>query len=144
MDAFWATFVGDLAARVTTGPMKFRLVLQPAMATFLAWRAGVADAKAGNPPYFWGLLSDSTDRRAMLKNGWKSISRVFILAVVLDIVYSLIVEKFVYPGQTLVVAFVLAIVPYVIVRGLVTRVMRSKYLHSGHGDFGHHHSFTRG
>ena len=115
----------QLLARVS-GPMKFRLVLQPAMAAFFAIRAGLADARAGKPPYFWGLVSDPGQRADMLKDGWKSVGRIFILALVLDAVYQIIVIRFIYPGEMIIVAFVLAIVPYLILRGLVTRVARAK------------------
>jgi hypothetical protein len=60
----------------------------------------------------------------MLKDGWKSVGRVFILALVLDVVYQLYVLHFVYVPQALAVALLLAIVPYLILRGLVTRVAR--------------------
>jgi hypothetical protein len=40
---------GDLIDRLT-GPMKFRLVLQPVMAAFFAIRSGLEDARAGKPP----------------------------------------------------------------------------------------------
>jgi hypothetical protein len=126
MDDTWVRFTTDMVGRVTTGPMKFRLVLQPAMAAFFAVRSGLADAKAGKPPYFWALLSGSAPREAMIKDGWKSVGRVFILAVVLDVVYQLLVLRWVYLGQTIAVAFVLAIVPYLIVRGLVTRLARTR------------------
>ncbi len=131
MDPMWTRFADNLIARVT-GPMKFRLLLQPAMATFFAIRSGLADARAGRPPYFWGLFSDPAQRDAMLKDGWKSISRVFFLAVALDVVYQLIVLHFVYPGETIVVAIVLAILPYLIVRGLVTRLARRIKLRHQH------------
>ena len=52
MDNMGVRIASQLVARVS-GPMKFRLVLQPAMAAFLAIRSGLADAKAGRPPYFW-------------------------------------------------------------------------------------------
>ncbi len=123
MDDMWVRFTSDMVARVS-GPMKFRLVLQPAMAAFFAIRSGLADAKAGRPPYFWGLLSDRAQREAMIKDGWKSVGRVFILALVLDVVYQLYVLHFVYPVQAIAVAFLLAIVPYLILRGLVTRLAR--------------------
>ncbi len=106
--------------------MKFRLLLQPAMAAFFAIRSGLADARAGKTPYFWCLLSDPAQRVAMIKDGWKSVSRVFILAVVLDVVYQIIVLRFVYPGEAIIVAFILAILPYLILRGLVTRFARKK------------------
>jgi hypothetical protein len=125
MDDMWARVGTQLLARVT-GPMKFRLVLQPCMAAVFAIRSGLADARNGKSPYFWGLLSDAGQRREMLKDGWKSVGRVFILALALDVIYQLIVIHFVYPGEAIIVAFILAIVPYLIVRGLVTRFARSR------------------
>lgn len=123
MDNMWIRIGSQLLARVS-GPMKFRLVLQPAMAAFFAIRAGLADARAGKPPYFWGLLFDHGQRVDLLKDGWKSVGRVFILALVLDAAYQLIVLQAVYFGEMIIVAFILAIVPYLILRGLATRVAR--------------------
>jgi len=123
MDHMWARVGSQLLARVS-GPMKFRLVLQPAMACFFAIRSGLADAKAGNHPYFWELLSNPAHRKYMIKNGWKDVGRIFLLALAMDVVYQLIVLHFVYPGEAIIVAVVLAIVPYLILRGIVTRVAR--------------------
>jgi hypothetical protein len=131
MDHMWIRVISQLAARVS-GPMKFRLVLQPAMSAFFAIRSGLADARAGKPPYFWALLSDRAQRRDMMKDGWKSVGRVFILALVLDVVYQIIVLRFVYVGEAIIVAFVLAILPYLILRGLVTRLARRDYARRQH------------
>jgi hypothetical protein len=60
----------------------------------------------------------------MLKEAWTRIGKVFILAMVLDAVYQLIVMHFIYPGEMIIVAIVLAIVPYVILRGPAMRVAR--------------------
>lgn len=125
MDNMWERVGSQLIERVS-GPMKFRLVLQPCMAAFFAIRAGLADAKAGKSPYFWTMLSDPKQREELIKDGWKSVGKVFILAVVLDVVYQIIELHFVYVGEALIVAFVLAIVPFVVLRGLVTRVARKK------------------
>ncbi len=62
---------------------------------------------------------------AILKDGWKSVGRVFLLAIVLDVVYQLYVLHYVYPLQSITVALILAIVPYLVLRGLVTRVARA-------------------
>lgn len=123
MDQMWERMGTQLLARVS-GPMKFRLVLQPCMAAFFAIRAGLADAKAGKPPYFWGLLTDHGQRIDMLEDGWKSVGRIFVLALVLDAVYQIIVIHFIYPGEMIIVAIILAIVPYLVLRGLVTRFAR--------------------
>lgn len=125
MDDIWMRFVENLDDRVT-GPMKFRLLLQPAMAAFFAIRAGLLDARTGKPPYFWSLVTDPAHRIDMLKDGWKSVGKVFILALLLDVIYQGMVLKFVYPGEAIYVAFVLAILPYLILRGLVTRIARKK------------------
>jgi hypothetical protein len=94
------------------------------MAAFFAIRSGLADARAGKPPYFWCLVSDPAHCIDLIKDGWKSVGRVFILALILDVVYQIIVLRFVYPGEAIIVAFVLAIMPYLILRGLVTRLVR--------------------
>jgi hypothetical protein len=106
--------------------MKFRFVLQPLMASAFAVRSGLADAKTGKPPYCWALLWEPGLRADMLKDGWKSVGKIFILAVLLDIVYQIIVLRFVYPGETVIVAFLLAIVPYLLIRGPVNRLARKK------------------
>jgi len=62
----------------------------------------------------------------MIKDGWKSVGKIFVLALVLDIVYQIIVLRFVYPGEAIGAAFILAIAPYLILRGLVTRIARKK------------------
>ena len=136
MDEMWTRFTTDMIERVS-GPMKFRLVLQPLMAFFFAYRSGMADFAAGRSPYFWSLMTDPSHRRAMIKDGWKSVGRVFILAVVLDCIYQMIVLHTIYPPQALAVALLLAIVPYLIFRGLVTRVAR--WTHEHH----HHHPLAK-
>jgi hypothetical protein len=123
MDAYWTRVGTQLIARVS-GPMKFRLVLQPIMASIFAIRSGLADARAGRPPWFWELISNPPERTDMIKEAWQRIGKVFILAVVLDIVYQLIVLHFIYLGEALIVAFILAIVPYVLLRGPAMRLAR--------------------
>jgi len=127
MDPLIARISENLVARIT-GPMKLRLVLQPCMAIFFAIRGGLNDARAGKPAYFWALFSHQRERVAMLKEGWKSVGKVFILAVVLDVVYQLIEHRWtVYPGEAVLVAIILAIVPYLLVRGPVNRIARHSY-----------------
>ena len=121
----WDRVGTQLLARVT-GPMKFRLVLQPCMAAFFAIRSGLADARTGKSPYFWTMVSDPTERAELIKDGWKSVGKVFILAIVLDVIYQIIELHFVYVGEAIIVAFILAILPYLILRGIVTRIVRRR------------------
>jgi hypothetical protein len=109
------------------GPMTFRVILQPTMAVLLAVRAGLKDAREGRPPYFWTILTDPAQRTQLLKEGWKATARVFVLAVVMDVIYQFIVQRWVYPGEVVIVAILLALVPYLLVRGPVTRFARRWY-----------------
>ena len=136
MDHMWVRIGSQLVARVT-GPMKFRLVLQPDHGGVLrdsasrGWQMReLASRRISGLSS--GLSFTWPTRVAMLKYCWKSVGRVFMLAVVLDVVYQIIELRFVYPGEALIVAFVLAIVPYLILRGLVRRLARWNYAKHHH------------
>ncbi len=122
MDDIFTRIWQDLGARIT-GPMSLRLFLQPTVAAILAVKAGLVDARLGRPPYFWALFTDRTGRRGRLLDGWHAIAKVFCLALVLDAIYQYIVQRWVYPGETLIVAFALACVPYLMLRGTVNRIV---------------------
>ena len=106
------------------GPMTFRIILQPSMAALLGVIAGLKDARENRPPYFWTLFTDSSQRVDLIRQGWKAIARVFLLAVIMDLIYQLIVLRWVYPLELLIVAAALAIVPYLLIRGPVNRLVR--------------------
>jgi hypothetical protein len=127
MTDLWTLLADQLHDRVS-GPMKFRIVLQPIMATALAIRSGLKDAKSGARPYFWSLLTTPGHRVEMIKDGWKSVGRLFFLAVGLDLVYQIIVQPIVRPRAAILVAVVLAILPYLLLRGIVTRIA-SRVMH---------------
>lgn len=104
------------------GPLSFRLLLQPTVATVLAIRAGLQDARTGRPPYFWTILTSPADRRDLLREGWKEVAKVFVLAVIIDVAYQVMVFRWVYPLELLLVAFLLACVPYLLIRGPANRL----------------------
>jgi hypothetical protein len=123
MEEFLARVWTNIVDRVG-GPMTFRIILQPLMATIFAVLAGLRDAREGRPPFFWTILTDSTQRGALLHEGWKAIARIFFLAIIMDVIYQLIVLRWIYPGEVLIVAVVLALVPYLLIRGPVNRIAR--------------------
>jgi hypothetical protein len=112
----------DLLAR-DSGPLHFRLFLQPLVATILAIRAGWADAWAGRPILFWTLVREPAQARIMLRNMWRFVGKVFLIAVALDLAYQLIVLQWIYPVETLIVATMLALVPCMVVRAVGNRVV---------------------
>ena len=111
----------QLAGRIE-GPFAFRFVCQPLVAAILALRAGIADAQDQRVPYLWSVLSDPLQRPQLIREGIKDLTRVFVFAIGLDVAYQVIVFRWVYPLQSLVVAVLLAIVPYMLIRGPVTRL----------------------
>ena len=112
----------NLLAR-DSGPLHFRLFLQPLVAAILAIRAGWADAWAGRPIFFWTLVREPARARAMLRNLWTIVGKVFLVAVALDVVYQLIVLQWIYPVETLIVATMLALVPCMVVRAIGNRIV---------------------
>jgi hypothetical protein len=115
---------------ITSGrhaPLAFRFILQPAVAAFFAFRAGRQDARDGRPLYMWALVRDPAQRRALLREGWGHIWKVFIVAIVMDAVYQFISVRWFYPGEALVVAVVLAVLPYLIFRTAVNLILRHRW-----------------
>ena len=108
------------------GPMHFRLIMQPLMALIFGIRAGLADAKAGRPAYLWAVFTTPGHAADLLRSGWKDVGKVFLMAVLMDAIYQIIVVRWIYPVEALLVAVVLSFVPYLVIRGPVDRVMRRR------------------
>lgn len=106
------------------GLMYFRLIFQPAVAICFAIRAGLKDARNGQPPFLWAIFSDPHQRHELLRQGRKDVGTVFIVALILDATYQVIVHSGIYALELLITASMLAIVPYAMIRGLVTRLAR--------------------
>lgn len=106
------------------GPLHFRFLLQPLVAAIIGYRDGAKDARTGAPPYF-GMLTQvgRQERRAMTREAWSSIGKVFVLAFVLDCVFQYLVYKSIGIVAALLIAAVLALVPYLLMRGLVNRII---------------------
>jgi len=111
----------DLGGRIG-GPLSLRLVLQPLMATMFAIHAGLQDARLGHPAYFWAVLTHPTERHNLLREGWKAVGKVFVFAMIIDAVYQVMVFRSVYLIELVLVAFLLACVPYLLIRGPVNRI----------------------
>ncbi len=123
MEELWQRFVDNFVGRLD-GPLHFRFVVQPLMAVVFAVLDGWKDAKGRKPAYFWAMMVAPDHRRELLKDGWKHFGKIFILAIILDVIYQIKVHHAFYPVETLLTALVLAILPFVLVRGPVNRVKR--------------------
>lgn len=69
----------------------------------------------------------TTNRGEPIRDGWKDSGKLFLAAVLIDVAYEIYVLRWVYPGQTLIVAIVLAVPSYVAIRGLTNRIARHKF-----------------
>ena len=114
----WQMLIGRV-----DGPMTIRLIMQPVVASALAFRAALKDAECGHSPYLWSIYSNPASRNALLRHGWKNVRNVFVMAVVLDLIYQIVELHRMSVGQAMIVATVLAIVPYVLVRGPASRLV---------------------
>ena len=106
-----------------SGPLHFRLFLQPIVAAVLAIRAGLKDAREGRPVFFWAIVWEPKNRRLLFREACRDIGKLFLVGVGLDVTYQLIVLHGVRPVQSLMVATVLAVIPYLLARGLTKRTM---------------------
>ena len=114
----------------TEGPMNLRFYIQPTMSLIFAIRAGLKDAKLSAVPYLWKFFVSKGERKKVARDGWKDFGKIFFVGVTLDIVYQLLVvfkfktEARFYPMESILVAAGLAIVPYLLFRGPVSRVIK--------------------
>lgn len=125
MENISTTFMTDLILRLD-GPLHFRFIIQPLVAIGFALRDGRRDARKGYPAYGWALLTDAEHRQFLMKSGWKGISKVFIVAFVLDLIYQVIALHTFKLLGALITACLLALIPYVLLRGPVNRLMRRR------------------
>jgi hypothetical protein len=63
-------------------------------------------------------------RRRRARETVRAVMKVFIMAVVVDCVYQWLVFRWVYPFEAMVTAVILAIIPYVALRGIANRLAR--------------------
>ena len=103
-------------------PMRFRFILQPLMAAFLAIRHGLNDARTGRSPYFWTMLGNPRERAQRLNEGLNATARIIFLGLLMDAIYQVIVLRRFYPAEAVIVALLFAFIPYVIIRGPATRI----------------------
>ena len=111
------------------GPMSFRFILQPLMAAIVAILDGLRDARNARSPFFRAVLFEPAHRMTRLVEAINAIARIILLGMVMDIIYQFIALERFYPAEAVIVALLLAVVPYVVLRGLITRGAR-RWWHS--------------
>ena len=127
----WYGFSAEVRARIAQnlferpgGPMVFRFFLQPTMAAIAAWRDGLNDARSGRTPFFAGALMEPAQRAVRLNEALVATARIILLGLVMDGIYQAIEFKYFHPAEAVIIALLLAFVPYVVMRGLIARAAR--------------------
>jgi hypothetical protein len=104
--------------------MSFRFILQPTMAALAALHDGIRDARLGRDPYLWTVLTNPEKRAGRLREALIATARILLLGFAMDGIYQAIVLKTFYPGEMVIIAILLAFVPYLLLRGAFARIAR--------------------
>jgi hypothetical protein len=117
MDDNLARILSDLVAR-TTGPMWFRLILQPLVAIILGVHAGLRNARAARslPP---SHTLDEVYRSRMLRQALYDVGKVALIGGLLDLVFQWIALHKIYPLEAVLVVFFIVVLPYQVIRTVV-------------------------
>ena len=114
------------------GPMGLRIVIQPLVALLLGVRDGIKDAKGGESPFIFGLVTNRVDRKAKLTSLFKSLSKVIIISVTLEVII-----QYLLLGQVHVIGLIfyviLLVVPYSLARDITNTVATKRKLKKTEG-----------
>ncbi len=105
------------------GPMTFRFILQPIMASIAALHDGIADARTGRSHYLWTVLTDPAKRLGRLREGARATSRILLLGLTMDTIYQYIVFDTFHPAEAVIITLLFAFAPYLLLRGPVSRLV---------------------
>jgi len=127
----WYGFSAEVRTRIwqnlldrPSGPMAFRFILQPIMAAIVACLDGVRDARYGRTPFFEAILTSPDKRAGRLHEAVIATARIMLLGLVMDTIYQFIEFKTFYPAEAVKITLLLAFVPYVALRGIISRIAR--------------------
>ncbi len=108
-----------------SGPFHLRLFLTPIVATVFAIRAGLKDAREGQPAFLLEFFTNPAERRRLADSGWRDIGKMIVAAFVVDTIYQVAILQAFYIVQALILIAVIAVIPYCLIRGIANRVMRA-------------------
>jgi hypothetical protein len=94
------------------------------MAALAAVPDGIRDARLGHKAFFWSALRHPEARTGRLREGLESIARVVLLGLSMDAVYQFRVLDRFYPVEALMMAVLLAVIPYFVLRWVAEHVAR--------------------
>jgi hypothetical protein len=81
------------------------------------------DANSGRSPYLSTILINPATRSARLHEGLIATARIILLGLCMDVIYQFIELKAFHPGEAVIIALLLAFVPYLLLRGPFARIV---------------------
>jgi len=85
---------------------------------------GIRDARQGHKSFFWSALWDPQAPTGRLREGLTSTARVVLLGISMDVIYQFKALDRFYPVEALMMAILLAVIPYFVFRWIVERAAR--------------------
>ncbi len=132
----WYGFSADVRSRIWQnlferpgGPMVFRFILQPIMASIAAFRDGLKDARSGRAPFLATVLTNPQKRAGRLNEALVATAQIILLGLVMDGIYQFMEFDTFHPAEAVIIALVLAFLPYMLLRGLFAHVARKWIAH---------------
>jgi hypothetical protein len=120
---FSRDFIEDIPKRLA-GPGRFRFIIQPLVSIIFGIRNGLVDARAGRPPYLYGVLFHRDLRKELVRTGFATVANLLLMGILMDSVCQWLILGRSYPGAALVVGPVLIVGPYGVARALSNRLAR--------------------
>ena len=108
-----------------SGPMAFRFILQPSMSATVAIHDSVKEARTGCSRLT--VEGHPRDRTGRLRGELVATARIILLGIAMDVIYQFLVFETFYPAQALLIALLLAFIPYLLIRGPATLIARWWY-----------------
>jgi hypothetical protein len=118
---FSQAFLEDIPKRLA-GPGRFRFIMQPLISIIVGVTGGLADARAGRPPYLYGMLFHRSLRGALARTGLQAVVNLLLMGILLDTVFQWVILGVAHPGAALVIGPVLIVFPYTAARALSNRL----------------------
>jgi hypothetical protein len=106
-----------------SGPVSFRFILQRSMAAIAAIHDGRKDTRGDRSPFLSVLTQDRQETVRRLREGLTATARIILLGLAMDTIYQAFVFDTFYPFEALIIALILALAPYLLIRGLVTPIV---------------------
>ena len=78
----------------------------------------------GRTPFLETVLTNPAKRAGRLQEAVIATARIILLGLIMDTIYQFIEFETFHPAEAVIIALLLAFVPYVVLRGLIARIAR--------------------